>query len=337
MRQDRALRAIAAVLVFTAIPVAAVADTFSIAAVDLATQQVGSAGASCISGCRILSDVHPGRGVVHTQAYWNSQNQAYARSLMNAGYAPAAIIDSVVAHDAQGNPTIRQYGIVDLVDGGRSAAYTGQNCTDWKGHRTGLVWSVQGNILLGPEIVEDMETAFLTTVGSLADKLMAALQAAKVPGADTRCMQYGKSSISAFLRVALPTDPPSGPYYVDLNVNNTPNNVDPIDQLQGLYDTWRQQHTGAEDSDGEGGRLSCFPNPVGGEAIVRFSLARGGEFRLSVIDVAGRLVESLAQGSGTGVGSHELRWAPRDAGPGVYFLRLETPDGARCERILLVR
>jgi uncharacterized Ntn-hydrolase superfamily protein len=155
--------------------------TFSITAVDPVTHEVGSAGASCISGAIILSDVHPGVGCVHTQAYWNSQNQQYARSLMNLGYAPQAIIDSLVAHDAGGNPTIRQYGIVDLVGGGRSAAYTGVNCTDYRGHILGPTYSIQGNILLGPEILEGMEQAFLNTPGTLADKLMAALQAAKVP------------------------------------------------------------------------------------------------------------------------------------------------------------
>ncbi|SVC36246.1 uncharacterized protein METZ01_LOCUS289100, partial [marine metagenome] len=46
-------------------------DTFSIVAVDPVTQEVGSAGASCINGSIIISDVHPGIGAVHTQSYWN--------------------------------------------------------------------------------------------------------------------------------------------------------------------------------------------------------------------------------------------------------------------------
>ena len=159
--------------------------TFSIAAVDLQTGEVGSAGASCISGSLILSDVHPGVGVIHTQAYWNSQNQQNARNLMNQGWSPQAIIDWLVANDAQGNPTIRQYAIADLPEGGRSAGYTGTSCTDWKGHLTGPGYAIAGNILLGPEIIADMETAFQNTPGSLAFRLLAALQAANVPGADT--------------------------------------------------------------------------------------------------------------------------------------------------------
>ena len=62
-------------------------DTFSICAVDSVTGQVGSAGATCIASssvsANIISDVHPGYGVVHTQAYYYSTNQNYGRDLMN--------------------------------------------------------------------------------------------------------------------------------------------------------------------------------------------------------------------------------------------------------------
>lgn len=234
--------------------------TFSICAVDPGTGEVGSAGASCIAGSLILSDVHPGIGVVHTQAFWNAQNQNYARTLMEQGYSPQEIVDLVVENDAQGNPTIRQYGVVDLVDGGRSAAYTGGNCTDWKGHVTGPVYAIQGNILLGPEIVEDMETAFLGTEGSLAERLMAALQAAKRPRADTRCAT--KSAISAFLRVGRFNDT-ADDLFLDLNVNNTSGNTDPIDVLQGLFDAFM---TSASLPDGDADAPAGPGSPGGADA-----------------------------------------------------------------------
>jgi uncharacterized Ntn-hydrolase superfamily protein len=67
-------------------------DTFSIVAIDTITGEVGSAGASCVfiagQGVRILSDVHPGLGAIHTQAYYLSDNQDYARNLMNQGLSP---------------------------------------------------------------------------------------------------------------------------------------------------------------------------------------------------------------------------------------------------------
>ena len=61
-------------------------DTFSIVAVDQETGEVGSAGASCINGSIIISDVHPVLGAIHTQSYWNAQNQNNASQLMDQGY-----------------------------------------------------------------------------------------------------------------------------------------------------------------------------------------------------------------------------------------------------------
>lgn len=213
-------------------------DTFSIVAVDSSTGMVGSAGASCIDGAIIISDVHPGVGVVHTQADWRSENQDYARILMNQGQSPQQIIDSLVAHDVQGNPGMRQYGVIDLVGGGRSASWTGTNCFDYKGHILGPNYAIQGNILLGRQILDSMQTRFLNTSGTFTDRLMAALQGAKVPGADTRCMASGRSAISAFIKVAWPRDT-TGRLFLDLNVDNMPAPYDPIDSLQGLFDQWK--------------------------------------------------------------------------------------------------
>ena len=212
-------------------------DTFSIVAVDPVTQEVGSAGASCINGSIIISDVHPGIGAVHTQSYWNSTNQNNASDLMAQGYTPEEIIEYLVENDAQGNPAIRQYGVVDLVAGGRSAAFTGENCYDYKDHILGITYSIQGNILLGQEVLDSMETNFLNTSGSLATRLMAAMQGAKIPGADTRCLSSGISSLSAFIRVAQPTNSEDS-LYLHLNVNNTQPGIDPIDTLQDLFDEW---------------------------------------------------------------------------------------------------
>jgi len=212
-------------------------DTFSIVAVDPQTQEVGSAGASCINGSIIISDVHPGIGAVHTQSYWNSTNQNNASNLMDQGYAPEEIIEYLVENDSQGNPSIRQYGVVDLVDDGRSAAFTGENCYDYKNHILGPTYSIQGNILLGQEVLDSMEVNFLNTSGSLATRLMAAMQGAKIPGADTRCLSSGISSLSAFIRVAQPNNLEDS-LYLHLNVNNTQPGIDPIDTLQDLFDDW---------------------------------------------------------------------------------------------------
>jgi len=126
-----------AIVLFTGIIKAQ--DTFSIVAIDSVTGEIGSAGASCVGssttyphGAAILSDVIPGIGAIHTQAAWDPNNQQHAHDWMMMGLAPQQIIDSLVAHDAAGNPTTRQYGIVDYNGGHpRSAAYTGINCNNY--------------------------------------------------------------------------------------------------------------------------------------------------------------------------------------------------------------
>ena len=212
-------------------------STFSIIAVDTLNNEVGSAGASCIGNSVIISDIHPNIGAIHTQSYYTQNNQNYASQLMNLGLSPSEIINLILENDIQNNPEIRQYGIVDLADGGRSAAFTGQNCIDFKGHITGSNYSIQGNILIGEYILNQMEQNFINTQGSLADKLMAAMEGANIPGADTRCLNDSISSLSSFIRVARPEDSNNN-LFLDLRVTNTLGNHEPIDSLKILYNNW---------------------------------------------------------------------------------------------------
>ena len=218
-------------------------DTFSIVAVDTITGEIGSAGASCVGpiggvGAFILSDVIEGIGGIHTQAQWNATNQQNAHNKMLEGLSPQQIIDWLVANDVQGNPHIRQYGIVDLTRNGESAAYTGVNCLNYKNHITGPGYAIQGNILLGQSIIDTMHTTFLNTEAPLADRLMATLQAAKIIGADTRCAVRNTSSQSGFVKVVRLGDGNSP--YLQIVVPDTPSGTDPIDVLQGLFDDWKE-------------------------------------------------------------------------------------------------
>ena len=214
-------------------------DTFSIVAVDPETGQIGSAGASCIQGSVIISDIHPGIGGIHTQAYWNATNQDSAASLMNQGFSPDEIIDWLRNNDSQNDSSIRQYGIVDLVGEGRSAAFTGTNCDDYKGHRIGANYAIQGNILLGPSILDNMESAFINQYGSFEEKLIASLMAANVSGADTRCEPYGTPAISAFIKIAK-LDNSIDSLFLDLNVNNAALTLNPLDSLYSQYWNWKK-------------------------------------------------------------------------------------------------
>ena len=220
-------------------------DTFSIVAVDLATGHVGSAGATCLDdnqisgGAVIISDVIPDVGAIHTQSYWIPANQNAAHDqVVDNGLSPEALMAWLEDNDDENNPAVRQYGMADLVTGSaRAAAFTGDNCFDWKGHIVGEHYAIQGNILLGEEILTQMEAGFLETEGTLAEKLMAALQGANVAGADTRCLDEGVSSRSAFIRVAHPGDDPDD-LTLDLVVSLTPFGVEPIDVLQAEFDAW---------------------------------------------------------------------------------------------------
>jgi uncharacterized Ntn-hydrolase superfamily protein len=245
-------------------------DTFSIVAVDPATGEIGGAGASCIDesaipgGVLIVSDIIPGRGTIHTQSYWNATNQQNARNRMLEGMSPEEIIAWLVDNDVQNNPQIRQYGITDfdLTGNPRSAAFTGTNCLNYKNHIIGPNYAIQGNILLGQQILDSMEARFLNTEGMLAEKLMAALQGANVPGADTRCLNQGTSSLSAFVRVAQPDDPPDS-FWCDLVVPSTPYAVEPIDSLQVLFDQWLVWTKVSDKTYRQPNRAKVYPNPAG--------------------------------------------------------------------------
>lgn len=271
-------------------------DTFSIVAVDSATREVGSAGASCIAGSIIISDVHPDRGAIHTQAWYYSLNQNRASEKMDSGYSPQYILDWLFNNDAGGwgkDSSMRQYGIVDFDSSGkvRSAAYTGVNCDDYKNHIVGYNYSIQGNILLGQQILDSMEAKFINTQGTLSDKLMAALQGANVTGADTRCMSVGKPSLSAFLRVAKKDDF-SDDLYLDLNINDTINGVNPIDSLQILYDKWKIAQS-ADDIiklDNEN-QLIVFPNPFNSSATIQFKYLRFSDnATFKLLDINGKTI-----------------------------------------------
>ncbi|NOT38650.1 MAG: DUF1028 domain-containing protein [Saprospiraceae bacterium] len=218
--------------------------TFSIVAVDTITGEVGSAGATCLSINRegyealIISKLHPGIGAIHTQSYWNSFNQDVASEMMLAGMNSQEIIDNLVQFDVDNNPSIRQYGIVHLNKNKQpdAAAYTGDNCLSEKKHKEGRFYSIQGNILLGEYIIDSMESRFLRSNGTLANRLMESMKGALVAGADARCLPEGISSRSSFLRVAKPND--SLKYFLDIHVPSTRAKIDPIDSLETLYKKW---------------------------------------------------------------------------------------------------
>jgi len=301
-------------------------DTFSIVAVDSITGEIGSAGASCIDenqiegGALIISDVIPGRGAIHTQSYWNSTNQQNAHNRMAEGMSPQEIIDWLSTHDAQNNPAVRQYGVVDFDSNGhtRSAGFTGVNCMNYKNHITGPNYAIQGNILLGQQILDSIEARFLNTEGSFAEKMMAALQGAKVVGADTRCTENGTSSLSAFIRVARPLDPTGG-FYCDLNVPSIPEGMEPIDSLQSLFNAWLETVVRIEEKLEEH-EIMIYPNPATSYFTVGGQRSAVGGQRSIQIFICNILGENIGVVSTDAMENWKVTMDVSTYQPGIYFV-----------------
>jgi len=292
-------------------------DTFSIVAMDSVTGEVGSAGASCVDMFTIpgypddfLGELFPGQGAINSQAWYIPANQANARTRMNLGDSPAEIIQWLVDNDVNGQPELRQYGIVKLHNGNmETAAHTGTSTDDYKNHLTGPNYSIQGNILLGQEILDSMESRFLNAEGDLACKLMAALQGANVVGADTRCAPNSSSSLFAFVKVAQPTDPFGSPSFLASVRTHDGEGIEPIDSLQIIFD----QLKGCIDTtvvylDDSPNQTLVYPNPI--QDLLH--LPQWPNIKATLFDVRGKKIWT-EYGSSLDFSSLQS---------GVYFLRV---------------
>jgi uncharacterized Ntn-hydrolase superfamily protein len=199
--------------------------TFSIVAFDSVTQELGIAVQSrAFSVGMAVPWAEAGIGAIATQASTNESFGPKGLALMKAKKPAAATLRALLAADS--GAAHRQVGVVDAK--GRSAAHTGGDCSAWAGHRTGRGYSIQGNILAGEAVVTEMERAFLSSKGDLAQRLLIALEAGQAAGGDKRGQQ------SAALLVVRPSDefPEYRTRYVDLRVED---HKTPIAELLRVY------------------------------------------------------------------------------------------------------
>ncbi|HVU78625.1 MAG TPA: DUF1028 domain-containing protein [Gaiellaceae bacterium] len=160
--------------------------TFSIVAADLEAGEVGCAVQSrYFSVGSVVSWAEAGVGAVATQAAGVAVYGRWTLEALAAGATPEEALERVLADDP-GRET-RQLGVVTA--DGRAAAFTGAACLEWAGHRTGPGFAVQGNILAGAAVVDEMARAFEETAGALAERLVAALEAGQAAGGDRRGQQ----------------------------------------------------------------------------------------------------------------------------------------------------
>lgn len=249
--------------------------TWSVVGVDPVTREVGVAVATCVpepSGSRILPEVAgvaPGIGALAAQAQFNQQTRDRALTLLRAGTEPQAVLDQVNASDP--GAAQRQYGVVTLTGG--AANHTGSQNLDWAGALKNRVATVQGNILVGREVVDDALRAFELTEpceDTLADKLMRALEAGRARGGDGRCSPE-QGALVAVLRVAAPGEDGDDPA-LNLVVTSPAGSTSPVALLKQAYDRYRAQNPARACTTVDAGRPverdagSALPDASGAES-----------------------------------------------------------------------
>ena len=167
-----------------------------------------------------------GIGAIATQAYANLAYRADGLAQLRHGRRAQLTLDSLVATDDKRES--RQVGVVDAA--GAAATFTGSECNPWAGGVTGDGYAIQGNILVGPEVVAAMEHTWLGSADEpLARRLLAGLTAGDDAGGDSRGRQ------SAALLVVTPEGGYGGgsDVLVDLRVDD---HVAPVAELARLLD-----------------------------------------------------------------------------------------------------
>src|SRR5690606_30805682 len=162
------------------------AHTFSIVARDESTGEMGVAVQShWFSVGSVVSWGEAGVGVIATQSFANVSFGQRGLELLKSGLSPQQTLDSLLADDE--GRDYRQVAILDKM--GRVAAYTGTKCIKDAGHIIGENFSVQANLMLNDKVWPAMAEAFKNIKGKLAERMLAALEAAQQAGGDIRGKQ----------------------------------------------------------------------------------------------------------------------------------------------------
>jgi uncharacterized Ntn-hydrolase superfamily protein len=158
-------------------------------------------------------------GIVVSQGWVNPLLGVAGLEMLEAGVTANLALEKVLLRDP--GRELRQVALIDRF--GNPAVYTGSENDDYKGHITGEHFSVQGNLLTGPEVLEEMIMAYTGAEGPLEAKLLKALEAGTKAGGDLRGKQ------SAALRV----EAIEGFPYVNIRVDDHP---EPVFELARIYE-----------------------------------------------------------------------------------------------------
>ena len=164
--------------------------------------------------------VRAGRGALSTQALINPLFARDGLALLDQGLSAPVVVSQLVQSDP--GRDVRQVHAIDA--SGRTAAHTGAACIEWCGHRAGEGYSLAGNMLAGPQVLEATAKSYEAHAHlPFARRLIVAMQAGEDAGGDKRGKQ------AAALRIHTTESHP----FLDLRVDD---HAEPIAELARLYE-----------------------------------------------------------------------------------------------------
>ena len=223
------------------------AHTFSIVARDSITGEMGVAVQThAFSVGPIVAWGEAGVGVIATQSLVRRAYGPDGLKLLKEGKSPVEVVK--ILTEADPGRDYRQLGIVDVK--GRNASYTGEKCIAFAGHYVGNNFTVQANMMLNDKVVPAMTSAFNETKGPLAERMMAALEAAQNAGGDVR----GKQSAAILVVNPVATGKIWEDRAIDLRVDDHP---EPIQELKRLLQIRRAlEHANASETAADSGDMA---------------------------------------------------------------------------------
>jgi uncharacterized Ntn-hydrolase superfamily protein len=222
--------------------------TYSIVARDAATGELGVAVQShWFSVGVVVPWAEAGVGAVATQSFVDPAYGKLGLDLMRAGRSAPDALRSLVAGDE--GRDVRQVAMIDA--SGRVAAHTGAKCIEAAGQTVGRDFSVQANMMLNDRVWPAMARAFEETKGDLAERMLAALEAAEGAGGDIR----GRQSAALVVVTGKPTGRAWADRTFDLRVDDDTEPLRELRRLMTLQRAYNHMNAGdlaVERKDNEG-------------------------------------------------------------------------------------
>lgn len=211
--------------------------TYSIVAYDSTTGEIGVAVQShWFSVGTVVSWGEAGVGVIATQSFVNPSFGPRGLELLKNGLTPQQVVNVLIENDE--GRDYRQLAVLDAK--GNVAAYTGKNCIQSAGHITGKGFSVQANLMANDNVWPAMAKAFELSKGTLAERLLIALEAAENAGGDIR----GKQSAALLVFSGKPTGKIWEDKIVDLRVDDSPEPLKELRRLLKIHSAYEHMNKG---------------------------------------------------------------------------------------------